>query len=181
MLRSRRERDQAFTRFVQEATPSLTRTAWLLTGSRDDAVDLVQAAFVKTYASWSRVRDDDALAYTRRVLANEHVDRWRRRHGEVAVAEVHDRPGRGDTTVDDRDEVVRLLATLPAQQRTVVVLRYYNDLSEAAVAEHLGISVGSVKSAASRGLAALRTAYADNASHPPLVASPSSTPAGGVS
>ena len=159
VLGSKRERDEAFTVFVREATPSLTRTAWLLTGSRDAAADLVQAAFVKTYASWGRVRGDDALAYTRRVLANEHVDRWRRRHGEVAVPEIHDRPGRPDGTVEDRDEITRLLALLPPQQRTVVVLRYYNDLSERAAADHLGISVGAVKSAASRGLATLRTHY----------------------
>lgn len=162
ILVDKRERDAAFTQFVREATPSLTRTAWLLTGSRDAAADLVQAAFVKTYASWGRVRHEDALAYARKVLTNEHVDRWRRRHGEIAVAEVADRADRAvhpDGSVDDRDEITRLLSLLPPQQRVVVVLRYYNDLSERAVADHLGISVGAVKSAASRGLATLRTHY----------------------
>lgn len=165
-LTTKHERDEAFTEFVRQATPSLTRTAWLLTGSREQAADLVQSALVKTYASWRRVRRDDALAYTRRVLTNEHVDRWRRRHGEVPVAEVYDRRGQSDTTVDDRDEIVRLLDQLPPQQRTVVVLRYYTDLSEQSVADHLGITVGAVKSAASRGLATLRTHYATTGGTP---------------
>jgi RNA polymerase sigma factor (sigma-70 family) len=69
-------------------------------------------------------------------------------------------PSNAEQVIDDRDEVVRMLATLPPQQRRVIVLRYYNDLSEADVADHLGISVGAVKSAASRGLATLRTQYA---------------------
>ena len=86
------------------------------------------------------------------------TDRWRRTRREVPVAEVDTRSaGRSDTaTSDDRDEVVRLLRGLPEQQRRVVVLRYYCDLSEDTVADTLGISVGTVKSSASRALAALR-------------------------
>ena len=103
-----------------------------------------------------------ALAYARRVLVNERTDTWRRRHGEVVVAQVPEpttTPGPGHA-VEDRDLVVRLLATLPDQQRRVVVLRYYTDLSERAVADLLNVSVGAVKSAASRGLATLRTELA---------------------
>ena len=121
----------------------------------------MQAALVKTYLAWPRVRPEGALAYARRVLVNERTDTWRRRRKEVVVAETPDPPAADDAaSVGDRDLVVRLLARLPEQQRRVVVLRYYVDLSEQAVAEILGISVGSVKSAASRGLASLRAELA---------------------
>lgn len=150
------DRDAAFTAFVEQATPSLLRTAWLLTADHDVAHDLVQAALVRTYVAWSRVRPETALAYARRVLVNERTDRWRRHGAELAVAEPPDRAFAPADAADDRDVVVRLLATLPEQQRRVVVLRYYCDLSEQATADALNISVGSVKSAASRGLATLR-------------------------
>ncbi len=153
------ERDAQFTVFMAEATPSLTRTAWLLTGNGDQAAELVQAALVKTYAAWHRVHDDKAIAYARRILINQRTDTWRATKGEVTYAEVPDHArsdAGGGAGVEDRDQIVRLLRTLPEQQRKVVVLRYYNDLSEQVVADLLGITVGSVKSAASRGLASLR-------------------------
>lgn len=164
-----------FTEFVEEASPSLLRTAWLLTGQRDAAHDLVQAALVKTYVAWPRVRRPEALAYTRRVMVNHGTDTWRKTRRERLVDEVPEadvdsrRDGRL-SVVEDRDEIVRLLARLPEQQRKIVVLRYYADLSELSVAETLGISVGAVKSAASRGLAALRS-YAEEAATPPRAAS----------
>ena len=151
------ERDDAFTAFVEQATPSLLRTAWLLTGNHHAAHDLVQAALVRTYVAWPRVRPETALAYTRRILVNERTDRWRRHGAELAVAAPPERAATPGSVAEDRDVVVRLLATLPDQQRKVVVLRYYSDLSEQATADALNISVGAVKSAASRGLAALRT------------------------
>jgi RNA polymerase sigma-70 factor (sigma-E family) len=166
---SKAERDAAFSAFVVQATPSLMRTAWLLTGSADAAHELVQASLVKTYAAWHRVRAEEAVAYARRVLVNHNTDTWRRRRGEQVVADLPEAAHHDGAGADQRDEIVRLLATLPAQQRRVVVLRYYSDLSEQAVAETLGISVGAVKSAASRGLAALRQHYQDtttNASAP---------------
>ncbi len=154
------ERDAAFTAFVEQATPSLLRTAWLLTGDHHAAHDLVQAALVRTYVAWSRVRPETALAYARRILVNERTDRWRRNGAELAVATPPESAAALDSTTEDRDAVVRLLATLPDQQRKVVVLRYYADLSEQATADALNISVGAVKSAASRGLATLRTQLA---------------------
>jgi RNA polymerase sigma-70 factor (sigma-E family) len=154
------ERDAAFTAFVEQASPSLLRTAWLLTGDHHAAHELVQAALVKTYVAWPRVRPEGALAYARKVLVNERTDGWRRRRGEVVVGEVPERPAPAQTASEDRDLVVRLLATLPDQQRRVVVLRYYVDLSEQAVADLLNVSVGTVKSTASRGLAALRAELA---------------------
>ena len=152
-------RDAAFAGFVERATPSLMRTAWLLTGSTDAARELVQASLVKTYAAWHRVRADEALAYTRRVLVNHNTDTWRRRRGEHLVPDLPEQSHHDVHGADHRDDIVRLLATLPAQQRRVVVLRYYSDRSEQATADVLGISVGAVKSAASRGLASLRAAY----------------------
>ena len=155
-------RDAAFTAFVEQATPSLLRTAWLLTGNHDAAHDLVQAALVRTYVAWPRVRPETALAYTRRILVNERTDRWRRHGPEVAVAAPPETSSRQPSTTEDRDVVVRLLATLPEQQRKVVVLRYYCDRSEQATADALNISVGSVKSAGSRGLATLRSQLANS-------------------
>ncbi len=158
----REERDAAFTAFMASSSASLTRTAWLLTGNADAAQELVQAALVKTYVAWPRVREGQAQAYARKVLVNHHTETWRKGRRESVMAEVPDRPtgqveDRSATAgSDQRDQIVRLLAQLPPQQRQVVVLRYYADQSEQAVAEQLGISIGAVKSAASRGLAALR-------------------------
>ena len=164
------ERDVAFTAFVESASPSLLRTAWLLTGDHHAAHDLVQAALVRTYVAWPRVRSESALAYARRILVNERTDRWRRHGSEVAVAVLPEAaspsPSSSSSATDgsdDRDAVVRLLARLPEQQRRVVVLRYYVDLSEQAVADLLDLSVGTVKSTASRGLAALRAELATTA------------------
>jgi RNA polymerase sigma-70 factor (sigma-E family) len=156
-------RDAAFTAFVEQASPSLLRTAWLLVGDHHAAHELVQAALVKTYVAWPRVRPEGALAYARRTLVNERTDAWRRRHGEVAFGEMPERAAPTATTSEDRDLVVRLLAALPEQQRRVVVLRYYSDLSEQSVADLLNLSVGTVKSTASRGLAALRAELATTA------------------
>lgn len=166
------ERDEEFTAFLREATPSLGRTAWLLTGDRTLAADLVQESLVRTYAAWSRVRREDALAYTRRTLVNTHISSWRRRHGEV-VAELPERATDShEGGVADRDEVAHLLAVLPAQQRAVLALRYVEDLSEADIARTLAIPPGTVKSAASRGLAALRT----HLSAPSAVPAPEGSP-----
>ncbi len=155
-----RESDDAFIRFVVAASPGLTRTAWLITGSTDAARELVQATLVKAYVHWPRIRAESAMAYCRRILVNERVDGARRLGRERPTADVEPlaRP-HVDAAIagaDERDEVVRLMRRLPAQQRRIVVLRYYCDLSEEAVAETLGISVGTVKSSASRALASLR-------------------------
>ncbi|WP_375539459.1 sigma-70 family RNA polymerase sigma factor [Propioniciclava sp. MC1683] len=120
---------------------------------------------MKTYLAWSRVRHDDALAYARRILVNASVDAWRKRHGEVvsdeAVAAHEPVVASGFEQVEEHDRVGRMLATLPPQQRRVVVLRYYADLSEREVADQLGLSLGTVKSNAARGVASLRARYAE--------------------
>ena len=157
---SKRGRDAEFTEFVRSASKSLSWTAYLLTGEKDAAAELLQEALVKTYLAWPRVRHGEAAAYARRTLVNLSIDRWRRR--PARPTDDYDRPDLRDAerVIDERDELVRMLAGLPERQRRVIVLRYFEDLSEAAVAQCLGISVGTVKSAASRGLATLRAAHA---------------------
>lgn len=152
-------RDDEFTEFVRQATPSLGRTAWLLTGSEDAAADLVQAALVKTYLAWRRVTPATAMAYTRRILVNENIDRWWRRHGEVVGVDREPASPGFEADIADRDQVRRMLATLPTQQRRVVVLRYYEDLSEQQTADLLGVSIGTVKSTAHKALSALRAHF----------------------
>lgn len=160
-------RDTEFSVFMAQAEPVLGRMAYLLTGDRHRAEELVQQALVRTYVAWSRARDRDPLAYARRVLANARIDAWRRHRREVLVVHEdlphggHDGPGDQHA---DRDLLVRALARLPERRRRVVVLRYLLDLGEREVADDLGISVGAVKSAASRGLAQLRGLMAET--HP---------------
>jgi len=150
------ERDEAFAAFMQSAQPGLMRAAFFLTGSQDAAHELTQDALVSTYLAWPKIRADGAYAYARRILVNQRVDRWRRTSREVLTDPSIDPRARADDTTDHRDQLVRLLLALPEQQRKVVVLRYYADLPEREVADALGISLGTVKSTASRGLAALR-------------------------
>lgn len=154
-----RGRDAEFAAFAAAAGPALGRTAWLLCGDAHQAEELVQQALVRTYVAWSRAREGDPLAYARRVLANQRIDTWRRRRREVLVAPAevpelaHD--GRAQEHAD-RDQLVRALATLSARQRRVVVLRHLEGMSEREVAHDLGVSVGTVKSTASRALVRLR-------------------------
>ena len=179
MRPSKAERDTSFAAFMDQAGPALLRTAWFLTGDADRAQELTQAAFVKTYVVWHKIDHDRAFAYARRCLVNHKIDVWRAIRHEVVVDPTSAglELGSGSqsqsqsyswsqsaslshdsavATTDHRDDLVRRLSRLPEQQRKVVVLRYYADQSEAAVSEALGISIGTVKSTASRGLAALR-------------------------
>lgn len=158
-------REDDFDEFAHAAWPRLHRTAYLLTGDHQLAEDLAQTALERTYAKWRGVRRGDALAYARRVLVNLNVDRLRRRRfTEVGGdALLHARPGTADGSAgsgggstEDRDQVVRLLATLTERERRVVVLRHYYDLPEAVVAQELKIAPGTVKSTLSRALAKLR-------------------------
>lgn len=156
-------RPEDFSAFVAAAGPSLLRTAWLLTGDAHRAEELVQDALVRTYVAWSRVRDGDPTAYARRIVVNARVDSWRRRRREHLVADVPEQAGSHDVEggVARRDTLVRALAVLSARERRVVVLRYWLDLSEAQVADELGVSLGTVKSTASRALAKVRVAAPD--------------------
>ncbi|WP_033344278.1 SigE family RNA polymerase sigma factor [Catenuloplanes japonicus] len=150
--------DDEFVEFAQVAWKRLVHAAYLLTSDHHRAEDAAQTALARTYASWSRVRRQDAYAYTRRILVNHLTDGWRRPIREQPHSDVPDRPAPGDLAdhITRRDWLVSALRTLAPRERAVVVLRYYFDLSEADVATELGISVGSVKSMGARGLARLR-------------------------
>ena len=152
-------RDQpAFDAFVRRSADRLVRTAHLLTGDRGHAEDLVQTALLRTARRWSSARSEPE-AYARRVVVNLAKDRWRmlrRRPGEApleADVEVPVRDG-----VADRDQLLRAAQQLPAGQRAVLVLRYFDDLSVAETAATLGCSTGTVKSQTARALAKLRAA-----------------------
>lgn len=150
---------EEFSEYVAARQHALVRTAFLLTGDHHAAEDLVQAALTKTYLTWGKIRDKGAIdAYVRRTMVNEHTAWWRRawRKREHTTGEVPDVPARSDPDLGVRDEVWELVRTLPARQRAAVVLRYYEDLSEAETAAALGCSVGTVKSQTSRALATLR-------------------------
>jgi RNA polymerase sigma-70 factor (sigma-E family) len=148
-----------FAEFVRQALPGLLRYGHLLTGNPHDAADLVQTALEKVGARWSSVvrRTGDPVAYTRKAMANSHVSRWRRVRRESLVAELPD----VDTTVErdrfDDEPLWEALRGLPPRQRAVIVLRYYEELSEAEIADVLGVSRGTVKSQASKAMATLRT------------------------
>ena len=136
----------------------LRHAGYLLTGDRHAAEDAAQTALVRTYAAWSRVRRDDAYAYSRRVLVNYLTDGWRRRLREYPTDELPDQQA-GPDLADEvalRQWVTGALATLTVRERAVIVMRYLFDLPEATVARDLGITAGTVKSTSSRALAKLR-------------------------
>lgn len=152
---------EAFDAMVDAHGRTLLRTAFLLTGDAHLAHDLLQTALVKTWGRWPTIRDEaTAPAYVRAVMATTCVAWWRRRwRAEVPT---HDLPEHAAhdayADVHHRDEIGRALAALTPRQRAMVVLRFYEDLSEAEVATTLGCSVGTVKSTTSRALATLRAA-----------------------
>jgi RNA polymerase sigma-70 factor (sigma-E family) len=159
----RETRDADFAAYLAARQPSLLRTAYLLTGNRHDAEDLVQTAFAKLYLSWDKVRQQGSMdGYVRRILVNEHNSLWRRawkRREHSADDETLHRLDRPHHDVPDDGVGAALwdvVQTLPRKARAVVVLRYYEEMSEAETAAVLGISVGTVKSQTSRALAALR-------------------------
>lgn len=145
-----------FDAFVLGHGRALLRTAVLLTGSRHDGEDVLQTVLVRMYASWPRIQDPLPYARTALVLATRSTWRWRSRHREVPLAE-HDTPVPDRTEcAANREQVLQALMRLPARQRAVLVLRFYEGLSEAEIAAVLRCSPGTVKSHASRGLTRLR-------------------------
>jgi RNA polymerase sigma-70 factor (sigma-E family) len=152
----------SFSSYVRARGSVLLRTARSLTSNPCDAEDLLQTALTKTYVAWDRIEDRRALdGYVRRALLNTRTSQWRKRKvDEYACDEL---PETGGAPVQDpaeqqalRDAMWRAVVKLPARQRAMVVLRYYEDFSEAQTAELLGVSVGTVKSAVSRALGKLR-------------------------
>jgi RNA polymerase sigma-70 factor (sigma-E family) len=150
-----------FTSFVTSSSAALFRLAALLTGGDAHAAqDLVQDAFSDTYLRWHRIKEGGArVAYTRRILVRAASRRWRRaaadRHHLAALPRIDYVPGHADQ-VDTQQDLWAALGDLSARQRAVVVLRYYEGLTEAQTAEVLGCSVGAVKSHASRALRSMR-------------------------
>jgi RNA polymerase sigma-70 factor (sigma-E family) len=148
-----------FAAFMRDCSHRLYRVAYLLTADRNRAEELTQDAFARTYAAWERVRRDDAYAYTRRVMVNLHTDWWRaRRWRERLVDQVPDVPGTADpeTATVHRNTVTRALQALTRRERTVIVYRYFLDLTELQTARELGLALGTVKSTTARALAKLR-------------------------
>jgi RNA polymerase sigma-70 factor (sigma-E family) len=165
-LMRRQDKDAEFSAYMAARQPSLLRTAYLLTGDRHTAEDLVQTSLAKLYLSWDKVERREVVdGYVRRILVNEHNSLWRRawKRREVStdappeLAAVVDAPDDGSSAA-----LWQFVQTLPRKQRAVVVLRYYEDLSEAETADILGVSVGTVKSQASRALANMRARVHDN-------------------
>jgi RNA polymerase sigma-70 factor (sigma-E family) len=149
---------EGFGDFVAGALPALLRFGHVLTGSPQEAEDLVQEALARCLRRWRSVVADDPIAYVRRVMVNTYVSGWRRwgarvRLGEVPDAVAEDRALR---RWEERDAVRLALAALPKRQRAVLVLRYLDDLPDTSIAALLGCRPGTVRSQASRGLAALR-------------------------
>jgi RNA polymerase sigma-70 factor (sigma-E family) len=146
-----------FDAFVANRWPRLLRVAYLLTGDWAGAEDLVQTALVKAWFVWRRIGGDPE-PYVRRIVVTTFVSHRRRRWtGEVPVGTVPDVMG-ADAAAGhaDRDLLWRALLRLPAKQRAVLVLRYFEDLSEEQIAATLGVRAGTVKSQASKALARLR-------------------------
>ncbi|WP_088314683.1 SigE family RNA polymerase sigma factor [Kineosporia sp. R_H_3] len=168
--------EESFRAFVVARRPALLRTAWLLTGSRDDAEDLVQTALVRAARHWARVvAAGDPEPYVRRVLVTVHVSAWRTASRRVVTTSLEgqldgspdgspdvlldgpaDRRSGDSTSVDDRLVLAAALARLTPRQRAVLVLRFYEDLTETQTAAALGIGVGTVKSQTRHALARLR-------------------------
>jgi RNA polymerase sigma-70 factor (sigma-E family) len=144
--------------------PALQRLAHLLTGEEHSAQDLVQTTLAKLYLAWDRLDDRDHLdGYARRILLNEHRSAWRRpwRRAEHLTETPPEVAVSSKEYDGQRDVVWAFVQTLPPRQRAVIVLRYYEQLTETEIADVLGISVGTVKSQASRAIAALRTRVTD--------------------
>lgn len=148
-----------FREFVLARGPALTRTAYLLTGDRTAAEDLVQAALVKAAVRWRRlVAGGDPEAYLRRIIINDQISGWRRRgRHETAMSDPPDPglPDPADATAR-RLDLAAALAQLAPRQRAVIVLRFYEDRSEAETAALLGCAIGTVKSQTADALARLR-------------------------
>jgi RNA polymerase sigma-70 factor (sigma-E family) len=144
-----------FEDFVAARQQALLRTAYLLTGHRQDAEDLVQTALIKAVPHWRRITGDPE-AYVRRILVRENISRWRGRRWREVSMEYPGEVERHDEDVAGRLALQDALSRLAPRQRAVIVLRYFEDRSEAQTAELLGISPGTVKSQARDALARLR-------------------------
>jgi RNA polymerase sigma-70 factor (sigma-E family) len=145
----------SFDDYVRGSSTRLFRTAYLLVGEHSAAEDLVQEVLERMYVGWNRIEDPEA--YARKALATRAINRWRmrRRRPEVPLGNAHDRPV-WDASLAVQQDVLDALGQLPAGQRAVVVLRFFNDLSVEQTATALRCSTGTVKSQTARALPRLR-------------------------
>ncbi|MEP6651315.1 MAG: SigE family RNA polymerase sigma factor [Lapillicoccus sp.] len=148
--------EAAFREFVTARRAALTRSAYLLTRDHQLAEDLVQTALLKAAKSWERI-ESSPEGYVRRILYTESVSWWRHQRLPEALGEARDLPARPAADVDLKVSLARALDQLTARQRAVIVLRYYEDLTEAATAQVLGVGVGTVKSLHRQAVHKLRT------------------------
>jgi RNA polymerase sigma-70 factor (sigma-E family) len=150
--------DEEFADFMRGRWPAMVRLAYALTADAGHAEDIAQAAFARAYAAWGRVsRAGDPDAYVRRIVINENRKRFRKhRVPEDLHGDLHDEVAGPQPEPEERQALLDALSRLGPRQRAVIMLRYWLDLSEAETAAALNCSVGTVKSQASRGLAALR-------------------------
>ncbi len=144
-----------FEAFVAARSAALLRTAYLLTRDHALAEDLLQTALTKAYLAWRRI-EGDPEPYVRRIVVNTYASWWRRKwNGERPTDELPE-TGVADQRLGESGDLWEALGRLPRRQRAVVVLRYFEDLTEAQTADLLGIAVGTVKSQTSKALASLR-------------------------
>ena len=160
------DEDERFVEFVSARRTRLFRLAYLLTAEASAAEDLLQTALAKLALRWTGLESADA--YVRKILYNQQVSIWRRLgpRREQAWADPPDLVATGDESGDavERIALARVLARLTPRQRAVIILRYYEDLPEAEVAQLLGCSVGTVRSQTHRTLARLRELAPDRVS-----------------
>jgi RNA polymerase sigma-70 factor (sigma-E family) len=149
-----------FAELAGSARPTLVRAAHNVTGRHEDAEDAVQSSLLKAMRAWQRVAGQERWrqqAYVRQIVVNTCRSGWRKWGSRVAIGDVPELANAPETdAVDDRELLRQALARLPARQREVLLLRYYEDLSEAEIAKRLGCAPGTVKSSAARALRALR-------------------------
>ena len=151
-----------FQQFVAARSAPLFRGALVLTGNRETAEDLVQETLERVCRKWRTIVAKDAPdAYVRRIMVNLANDRWRRFRRTVPHQDTGDMAAPGDEygRIDSRDQLVRALQSLPMRMRTVVVLRYFHDLSDAEIAADLRISQSTVRSQLARGMEKLRSQF----------------------
>ncbi|GAB3990583.1 SigE family RNA polymerase sigma factor [Actinoallomurus acanthiterrae] len=149
-------KDLTYAAFVEAAWSRHLGVATLLTGNPHQAEELLQDCLVKLYVRWRRVAAGDPDAYLRRMLVNGNVSWWRRRRRELLTAQTPDRIDPASAPREPNEELRRALLALSHQQRTIVVLRYFEDLTEKSVAAALGCTVGTVKNQHHRAIRRLR-------------------------
>ena len=145
-------RDGEFAAYVRGSQHRLLRSAVLLCGDVHQAQDLLQESLIKLARNWDRVGHEKPDAYVRRILYNSNIDRWRRRRLEVVTDQVPDRGISYGPSWEAGHDVRAALQQLAPRQRAVLVLRYFEDLTEAETARVLGIALGTVKSQSHDGL-----------------------------